>query len=158
MKISQSNKQLLLYAIAMAALLFLLKWLEMRLLIFSNAFEVYAGLIAVVFTLLGIWLAKKLSAPSTAQTSFNQTMPAQTSDAAKALEANISARELEVLELLAKGFSNAEIGEQLFVSTNTVKTHVSSIFSKLGAGKRVQAIEKARALGIITQTYENREK
>lgn len=57
------HKLVLLYGVAMAVLLFLLKWLQLRLLIIDHATEVYAGSIAVVFTILGIWLALKLARP-----------------------------------------------------------------------------------------------
>jgi len=46
--------------------------------------------------------------------------------------------------------SNQEIGERLFVSTSTVKTHVSHIFSKLDASRRTQAVQRAKELGIIS--------
>ncbi|MNT80735.1 CsgBAC operon transcriptional regulatory protein [compost metagenome] len=64
-------------------------------------------------------------------------------------ELGLSSRELEVLELMALGYSNKEIASQLFVSPNTVKTHLSSIFEKLNVGKRLQAIDQAKKLGLI---------
>src|SRR5689334_11462480 len=57
------NKVAIVYSISLAFLLFLLKWLELRFIIFNHAFEIYIGLIAIVFTALGIWLALKLSKP-----------------------------------------------------------------------------------------------
>jgi LuxR family maltose regulon positive regulatory protein len=64
-------------------------------------------------------------------------------------EALLSARELEVLQNLAKGLSYEEIGRQLFLSLNTVQSHVKNIYRKLLVNKRVQAIEKARELNLI---------
>lgn len=61
----------------------------------------------------------------------------------------ITPRELEVLELVAQGLSNQEIADRLFVSLNTVKTHASNIFGKLDAQRRTQAIQKAKALGLL---------
>ncbi|MCV4600246.1 LuxR C-terminal-related transcriptional regulator, partial [Escherichia coli] len=55
----------------------------------------------------------------------------------------------EVLELIAAGHSNQEIAEKLFVSTSTVKTHVSNVLSKLDARRRTQAIQRAKELRII---------
>src|SRR6476661_4835820 len=57
------NKATILYSISLALLLFLLKWLELRFIIFHHSFEIYIGFIAVIFTALGIWLALKLSKP-----------------------------------------------------------------------------------------------
>jgi LuxR family maltose regulon positive regulatory protein len=64
-------------------------------------------------------------------------------------EALLSARELEVLQNLATGLSYEEIGQQLFLSLNTIQSHVKSIYRKLLVKKRVHAIEKARELKLI---------
>jgi LuxR family transcriptional regulator, maltose regulon positive regulatory protein len=61
----------------------------------------------------------------------------------------LTARELEVLALLAAGASNRRIAEQLVVSLDTVKKHVSHLLSKLGAGNRTEAVTRARQLGLI---------
>src|SRR5580704_3512044 len=57
------NKSIIVYSISLAFLLFLLKWLELRFIIFDHSFEIYIGFIALIFTALGIWLALKLSKP-----------------------------------------------------------------------------------------------
>jgi len=57
----------------------------------------------------------------------------------------MSKRELEVLQLMAQGLSNEEIGSRLFVSLNTIKTHSSRIFGKMDVRRRTQAIEKLNA-------------
>jgi LuxR family maltose regulon positive regulatory protein len=62
---------------------------------------------------------------------------------------SLSTREREVLGLIAQGFSNQEIADQLFISLHTVKTHARKINAKLGAKSRTQAIVKARELTII---------
>jgi ATP/maltotriose-dependent transcriptional regulator MalT len=61
----------------------------------------------------------------------------------------LSSREMEVLELIAQGFSNQEIADRLFLSLPTVKTHSSNLFLKLDVKRRTQAIEKARQLRLI---------
>jgi ATP/maltotriose-dependent transcriptional regulator MalT len=61
----------------------------------------------------------------------------------------ISEREMEVLRELAAGHSNKQIARKLAVSPNTVKTHVARVFEKLGAGRRTEAIRKARELGLL---------
>jgi two-component system, NarL family, response regulator LiaR len=61
----------------------------------------------------------------------------------------ITARELEILTLVARGFSNREIATQLFVSENTVKTHCARAFDKLGAARRTQAVQRGKELGLL---------
>jgi LuxR family transcriptional regulator, maltose regulon positive regulatory protein len=61
----------------------------------------------------------------------------------------LSAREIEILRLLAAGLSNREIAEQVFVSEKTVKWHATNIYAKLGASRRTQAVARARSLGIL---------
>jgi LuxR family maltose regulon positive regulatory protein len=68
----------------------------------------------------------------------------------------LSARELEVLRLLAAGKSNHDIAEELFVALDTVKKHVSHILSKLGANNRTEATARARALGLLVDAAEPR--
>ena len=62
----------------------------------------------------------------------------------------LSGRELEVLHLMVQGNSNREIAQSLVLSIDTVKSHLSSIFSKLGVHTRVQAVARARALGLLS--------
>ena len=148
------NKAIIVYSISLAFLLFLLKWLELRFIIFDHSFEIYIGFIAVIFTALGIWLALKLSKPKI-QTIVvekevyvhrNENFVLDTSLVAK-LE--LSKRELEILNLLAQGHSNQEIASKLFVSLSTVKTHNQNLFEKLDVKRRIQAVEKAKRLNLI---------
>lgn len=151
-RLNADKKSILIYAFLMAVLLLLLKWLEWRFLIMRHAFEMYAGIIAIVFTGLGIWLALKLSNPKTETLILEKeiyvTVPQEIDEKAIA-NYELSKRELEVLELMAKGLSNQEIAEALFVSLNTIKTHSSNIFAKLDVKRRTQAVEKAKQLKII---------
>ena len=61
----------------------------------------------------------------------------------------VSNREYEVLELLAQGCSNREIADKLFVSGNTVKSHLARLYQKLDVSRRTQAIQRARAVRLI---------
>jgi ATP/maltotriose-dependent transcriptional regulator MalT len=61
----------------------------------------------------------------------------------------ITRREMEVLELIAQGMSNQEIAAKLFVSENTVKTHLSRVFDKLGAKRRTQAVQMGKEMGLL---------
>lgn len=148
------NRNVILYGIALAILLFLLKWLELRFIIFDNAFEIYSGFIAIIFTALGIWLALKLTKPKVKMLIVEKEIYRETSAEfevnQKELEKlNLSKREIEVLVLMAEGLSNQEIAEKLFVSLNTVKTHCSKLFEKMEVKRRTQAIEMAKRLSII---------
>jgi LuxR family maltose regulon positive regulatory protein len=61
----------------------------------------------------------------------------------------LSAREVEVLHLIAAGLTNREIGEQLVIAAETVKKHASSILGKLGVRSRTEAVTRARELGLL---------
>ena len=147
------HRSIIIYGSSLAALLFLLKWLEWRFIIVNYAFEIYAGFIAVIFTALGIWLALKLSKPKTTILTVEKGIRASANNFVlneRALnEMGISKRELEVLVLMAHGLSNQEIAQRLFVSLNTIKTHSSKVFEKLEVQRRTQAIEKAKRLSLI---------
>ena len=70
-------------------------------------------------------------------------------DETRASELGITARELEILGLIATGLSNREIAGRLFVSENTVKTHSSRLFDKLGARRRTQAVQMGKTARLI---------
>lgn len=70
-------------------------------------------------------------------------------DEAKREEVAITPREMEILELIAQGMSNREIAEKLFVSENTMKTHSSRVFDKLGARRRPQAVQLGKEFGLL---------
>jgi len=139
----------------MAILLFVLKWLELRFVIIDHAQEMYIGAIAVIFTGLGIWLALKLTKPKVHTIIVEKEVFKPAGNGAfrvnehELTKTGLSARELEVLQLIAEGLSNQEIAARLFVSLNTIKTHSSRIFEKLDVKRRTQAIEKAKRLNLI---------
>lgn len=150
----QRNKATILYSICLALLLFLLRWLELRFIIFDHAFELYIGFIALIFTGLGIWLALKLSRPKVKtivveKEVFVNKREDFVLDEKQVAQLDLSKRELEILNLLAEGYSNQEIAEKLFVSLSTVKTHNQNLFDKLEVKRRIQAVEKGRRLSLI---------
>ncbi len=152
-KIKQ-HSELIGMGIALAVILLLFQLLEFKLLIVSHQFEIYVGCIAVGFTLLGIWVAKKITTPKTETIIVEKEIfisdPANfTRNEIEVSKRKISKRELEVLELMSLGLSNQEIAEKLFVSLNTIKTHTSNLFEKLEAKRRTQAIETAKKLQLI---------
>lgn len=148
------NKATIIYSISLAFLLFFLKWLELRFIIFNQSFEIYIGFIAVIFTALGIWLALKLSKPKIETVVVEKEVYINKNgifipNTSLVSQLEISKRELEILSLLAQGHSNQEIATKLFVSISTVKTHIQNLFEKLDVKRRTQAVEKAKRLNLI---------
>jgi DNA-binding CsgD family transcriptional regulator len=139
------KRTILMYGLALAALISLLKFLEYKRFVRDLAIEFYIGIIALMFTILGVWVGLKLTLKKT----IIITNPDFQFDQSKLDRLTISKREYEVLELMAKGLSNQEIADKLFVSLNTIKTHSSNLFLKLEAKRRTQAIQRAKELGLI---------
>ena len=144
----------IIYSISLAFLLFLLKWLELRFIIFDHSFEIYIGFIAVIFTALGIWLALKLSKPKVETVVVEKEVYITRSETfilntSLISQLELSKRELEILSLMAQGHSNEEIAKTIFVSLSTVKTHNQNLFIKLDVKRRTQAVEKAKRLNLI---------
>ena len=106
----------------------------------------YIGIVAILFTAVGVWVGSKLVKRKSAE---KRAIDFE-ADAEQIKQLGISRREFEVLELIAKGLSNKEIGEKLFISIPTVKTHSSNLFVKLDVQRRTQAIQRARELKIIS--------
>jgi DNA-binding NarL/FixJ family response regulator len=140
------RRTVIIYGIAMAALLGLLKLVEYRYLIRDIPLEFYLGVVALMFTGIGIWAGLKLTRPRVREVLVNGSFE-RDDQAVKKL--GISKREFEVLELIAAGLSNQEIADRLFVSTSTVKTHVSKVLAKLDANRRTEAIARAKEMRII---------
>lgn len=154
MTFNTKHKEILVYGFSMAAFLVLLKWLEAHFIIFNYRLDFFVGSIAILFTVLGIWLALKLVKPKVETVIVEKEIyiepVIQKEINQKEIEKlGISKRELDVLSLIAKGFSNEEIADKLCVSLNTVKTHSSNIYLKLDVKRRTQAAEKAKRLNII---------
>lgn len=139
------KRTIILYSLALAALIFILKYIEYSYIVRDLSLEIYIGAIALFFTALGIWAGLKLTRKKT----LIITNPAFQFDQSRLDSLGISKREYEVLELMAKGFSNQEIADKLFVSLNTIKTHASNLFLKLAVGRRTQAIQKAKELQLL---------
>lgn len=133
----------LLYGAVLAALVFILKIIEYRFLVRGLSIEFYIGIVALMFTVIGVWtgvrLTRKKSSPPIPFEADEQYLR----------QLGISKREYEVLSLMSQGLSNQEIADKLFVSLNTVKTHTSNLFLKLDVKRRTQAIQKAQSMRLI---------
>jgi ATP/maltotriose-dependent transcriptional regulator MalT len=146
------KKHILIYGLCGGVLIFLLRLVEYRFLVVQHSIEIYGGLIALLFAALGIWLGLKLTRNKETVVVREVLLPAPatfTLNETRLRELGITRRELEILELIARGLSNREIAEKLFVSENTVKTHSSRLFDKLSARRRTQAVQLGKEFGLI---------
>lgn len=146
------KKTILVYGILGGVLIAVLKIVEYRFLVIEYSLEIYGGIVALLFSGLGIWLGLKLT--RTRETVVVKEVQVPVSgpferNAARLEQLGITPREFEILEAMAAGLSNREIGERLFVSENTVKTHATRLFDKLSARRRTQAVQRAKEEGLI---------
>jgi DNA-binding CsgD family transcriptional regulator len=141
-------KPVLLYAVVGGVLIAVLRLIEYQHFVRAYPTEIYGGLVAIIFTAIGIFFGLKLTRVREVVVRVRDSGPFVL-DAAKLKEVGLTQREHEILGLIAEGLSNREIGERLFVSENTVKTHSSRLFEKLSVNRRVQAVQKGKDLGLI---------
>jgi DNA-binding CsgD family transcriptional regulator len=151
------RKQVLIFGLVGGVLVTLLQWTEFHFVVLEHSIAIYGVLIAILFAGAGIWLGTRLLAPrerivdrivEIVAPAAAPTPNLATDDAVRE-RLGITRREMEVLELVARGLSNREIGETLFVSENTVKTHCSRAFDKLGARRRTEAVQRSKELGLL---------
>ena len=146
------RRHVLLYGILAGILIAVLKLIEYRWLVVEHSIEIYGGLVAAVFAAVGIWLGTRLTRTKETVVVREVMVEAPSTfvrDESKLASLGITPRELEILELIAAGLSNKEIAGRVFVSENTVKTHSSRVFEKLGAQRRTQAVQKSKELRLI---------
>jgi NarL family two-component system response regulator LiaR len=152
------KKTVLLFGILGGLLIAVLKLVEYRYLVLEHSVEIYGGIVAALFSALGIWLGLKLT--RTRETLVVREVPVEvrvpvhvagpfTRDQGRLAQLGITPRELEILEAMAAGLSTREIAGRLFVSENTVKTHTGRLFDKLSARRRTQAVQRAKEAGLI---------
>src|ERR1043165_9217422 len=149
----------LIYGVTGGVLIVVLRLIEFRFLVIEHSIEIYGALIAALFAALGIWLGLKLTRKQEVvllkEVEVVKEVPVPmisepfTVNEAQQRQLGITKRELEILELIADGLSNREIAGKLFVSENTVKTHSSRLFDKLGAKRRTQAVQIGTENGLI---------
>jgi DNA-binding NarL/FixJ family response regulator len=158
-------RDVLLYGVCSGLLIAFLNFTEYRFLVVEHSVEIYVALVAALFAGLGIWLGltltRKKSTTVVRETVIQERIVTETVvkevpaagpfavDEARVSQLGITARELEILGLIATGLSNREIAGRLFVSENTVKTHSSRLFDKLGAKRRTQAVQIGKTARLI---------
>ena len=147
-------KESIYFGLALAILFFIVQWMEIRFLLFSNNIQIYILLIAILCTGIGIWIAGKIRTPKVETLVIEKPVFVNATsdfeiDHNELSKRKISKRELEVLHLMAKGKSNQEIADELFVSLPTIKTHAANLFEKLDAKRRTQAVENAKRLRLL---------
>ncbi|HEY3579780.1 MAG TPA: response regulator transcription factor [Pyrinomonadaceae bacterium] len=149
----------LIYGVTGGVLIVVLRLIEFRFLVIEHSIEIYGALIAALFAALGIWLGLKLTRKEEVvllkevevvkEVPVPMTSEPFTINETQQRQLGITKRELEILALIAGGLSNREIADKLFVSENTVKTHSSRLFDKLGAKRRTQAVQIGKEIGLI---------
>ena len=132
-------------------LIAVLRFVDYRFLIVEHSIEIYGAIVASLFAAVGIWLGLTLTREKVVEKRIEVRVPAGpfVFNRAKADELTLTPREIEVLGLMAEGLSNKEMAERLFVSENTIKTHCSRVFDKLGVKRRTQAVQAGKQLGLI---------
>jgi DNA-binding NarL/FixJ family response regulator len=135
------KKTILVFGLLILAILLLFQFSKYTLTTGNISTEVVVSVIALTFFFIGIYINKK----SLHKSASNSTEI----DENKITELEITTREYEVLKFISDGLSNKEIGEKLFLSESTIKTHVSNLLLKLNAKRRTQAIQIAKSLKII---------
>jgi NarL family two-component system response regulator LiaR len=145
-------RDILIYGVCGGVLITVLKLTEYRFLVVEYSVEIYSALVAALFAGLGIWLGLTLTRKKPQVIIKEVSVPAAgpfVVDETRLNELGLTPRELEILGLIAAGLSNREIAARLFVSENTVKTHSSRLFEKLGAKRRTQAVQIGKAARLI---------
>jgi NarL family two-component system response regulator LiaR len=153
------KRHVLIFGLVGGILIATLQYTEYRFVVIEHSIKLYSALIAILFATFGVWLglritrnrnttvSTKLLAPDSGQDAESGSSFAPDTSQQKNL--GITTRELEILTLIARGLSNREIATQLFVSENTVKTHCSRAYDKLGATRRTQAVRRGKELGLL---------
>ena len=153
------KRHVLIFGLVGGFLVAILQYSEYRFVIIEHSVEIYIAVVALLFATFGIWLGLRIARrrkPTQEAVVREVLVPAEatapkpfTPNTANQQTFGITARELEILTLVARGFSNREIATQLFVSENTVKTHCARAFEKLGAARRTQAVQRCKELGLL---------
>jgi DNA-binding CsgD family transcriptional regulator len=149
--LGRAIREVALFGLCSGVLISALMVTEYRFLIVEHSVEIYGVILGILFAGAGVWLGLTLRRKETA---VEPAVPPLADgpfrpNKERMAELRITPRELEILGLIAEGLSTREIAERLFVSENTVKTHASRLFEKLGAKRRTQAVQVGKAARLI---------
>jgi len=148
----QAFREIALYGVCGGVLIVLLRLAEYRFLVLRHSVEIYGAIVAATFAALGIWLGGTITRKEPEVIEVVREVRVEgpfVLDEDRVRELQITPRELEILGLIALGLSNKEIGEKVFVSENTVKTHARRLFDKLGARRRTEAVQLGKSWRLI---------
>jgi DNA-binding CsgD family transcriptional regulator len=150
----QAFRGIVLYGLCGGILIAALRLAEYRFLVLDRSVEIYGAIVAVLFAGLGIWLGGTLTKKKPDVVVREVPVEVRVDgpfvlDEARVRELQLTPRELEILGLIAEGLSNKGIAERVFVSENTVKTHASRVFDKLGARRRTEAVQLGKSWRLI---------
>ena len=154
------KRHVLIFGLVGGILTATLQYTEYRFVVIEHSVEIYSALVAILFAIFGIWLGLRITRN---RETIRETIVVRevlvpvevpgnkpfTPNSVHQQTLGITARELEILTLVARGCSNREIAAELFVSENTVKTHCARAFDKLGAARRTQAVQRGKELGLL---------
>jgi NarL family two-component system response regulator LiaR len=143
------KRHVLIFGLVGGLLIATLQYTEYRFVVIEHSIELYGALVAILFATFGIWLGLRITRRRKTIVVREVLATPFAPDIARQQSLGITARELEILNLIAGGLSNREIATQLFVSENTVKTHCSRTFDKLGATRRTQAVQRGKEFGLL---------
>lgn len=150
------KRHVLIFGIVGGVLIATLQYTQYRFVVIEHSVELYGALVAILFATFGIWLGLRITRGRETIVVKEMLVPPDapvrqpfSPDTARQQALGITPRELEILNLVARGCSNREIATQLFVSENTVKTHCARAFDKLGAARRTQAVQRGKELGLL---------
>lgn len=143
---------IIIFGILLAVFAVVLQLLEYRYIVGSLSTDAYTLLVAVIFTAVGIWIGINLLKKNKVEALRSEQLTSQ-----KRNNFNLNNRECEILQLIAKGHTNQEIADILYLALPTIKTHISNLYRKLEVRNRTEAINKAQSVNLLNgpQSYES---
>lgn len=147
------SRGLVLIGASMGILILLASIVEHRFTYYDLKLEILITVIAFIFAGLGYWAAHSLIERSNVGEAEHIAGEHTAVEAIKADQSGLTQREMEILGCIAEGLTTRQIAQRLFISDNTVKSHTSSIYSKLNVSRRTAAVRKAIEMGMLVTKF-----